>query len=188
MMRGNQRLRAIVDRVAEAFDVPLAAISIIDRDRQWFPAIHGAEDLEETTRDIAFCAHTILKPGEMMVVLDASEDPRFSANPMVADDPYVRFYAGAPLVTREGAALGALCAVDSKPRAALSADHAALLRGLADEVMLEIEQIDHVRTASPDAIAAIVEQIRDAAEAEDEHLLISLDRILQRVESAVRES
>lgn len=182
MMRGNQKLRAIVDRVAELFDTPLAAVSIIDRDRQWFPAFHGA-DVEETARDVAFCAHTILTPGQTTIVPNAAEDPRFAENPMVTGDPFVRFYIGAPLVTRDGAALGALCAVDSKPHAPpVPSQHEEELRALADQVMAEIERIENIRNASPDAIVAIVDQIRNAAESDDEELMLSLDRILRRVE------
>lgn len=185
-MRGNARLRSIVDRVAVLFDVPLAAVSIIDRDRQWFPAIHGADDLEETTRDVAFCAHTILTPESMNLVCDATKDPRFAANPMVVDDPRIRFYLGAPLVTAEGAAIGALCAVGMEVRDTVTPEQQAELRALADEAMAEIERLEHVRSGSPEAIEAIVEQIRLAAEAEDEDLLNALDRVLQRVEGIVR--
>ncbi|WP_167072576.1 GAF domain-containing protein [Sphingomonas vulcanisoli] len=184
-LRGNQRLRAIVDRVAELLDVPIVAISIVDRDRQWFPAIHGLE-AEETDRDIAFCAYAILEPGETMVVPDATQDPRFAHNPLVTEAPHIRFYAGAPLVTREGAALGTLCAIDSKPHVGLPAEHEHQLRRLASEAMMEIERLDHIRAASPEAIVAIVDQIRAAANADDEELLIALDRVLQRVETAAQ--
>ncbi len=186
LMRGNQRLRAIVDRVAALLDVPIAAVSIVDRDRQWFPVIHGL-DVEETSRDVAFCAHTIMTPGQIMVVPDALGDPRFAENALVTGDPFIRFYAGAPLVTKDGAALGSLCAIDRQPHATFSPERERALRALADEAMVEIEKIENIRNAGPDAILAIVEQIREAAEAGDEALLNELDHILQKVESVIRE-
>jgi GAF domain-containing protein len=111
----NAELQQIVERAAKRFRTPIAAISVIDRDRQWIAARRGI-DIDETTRDVSFCAHTILRPAEMMVVPDTTLDRRFAAHPYVIDDPHIRFYAGAPLVSRSGYALGALCIVDHVPR------------------------------------------------------------------------
>ncbi|MDO6414738.1 GAF domain-containing protein [Sphingomonas sp. BIUV-7] len=108
-------LQRIVERAAKIFKAPIAAISIIDQQRQWFAAGQGF-GTDETPRSQSFCAHAIHRPGEPMVVTDAAKDPRFSDNPLVTDNPGIRFYAGVPLVDRMGYALGALCIVDTKPR------------------------------------------------------------------------
>lgn len=108
-------LQRVVDRAADLAHAPIAAITIIDRDRQWIAARVGVE-AEETPRAISFCAHAILRPAEPLVVPDARRDERFAGNPMVMFAPHVRFYAGIPLVDRQGYPLGALCVVDSKPR------------------------------------------------------------------------
>jgi GAF domain-containing protein len=92
-----------------------AVITIIDNDRQWFAARVG-DIAVETPRFQSFCNHAILSPGQPMIVWDARQDPRFSANPLVCGVPYIRFYAGAPLVDHAGYGLGALCVIDTKPR------------------------------------------------------------------------
>lgn len=92
---------------------PMAMISLIDRDRQWYKAKVGTE-VTETPRDVAFCAHAMLAP-DLFIVPDARADERFVDNPLVTTGPQVRFYAGAPLITPEGQALGSLCAVDRVP-------------------------------------------------------------------------
>lgn len=108
-------LQSVAERAAELARTPIAAITIIDRDRQWLAARLGV-DGEETPRAISFCAHAIHRPAEPLVVPDARRDERFSGNPMVMFAPHIRFYAGIPLVDRQGYPLGALCVVDSKPR------------------------------------------------------------------------
>jgi len=110
-------LQKVVDKAAEIFQAPIAAISVIDRDRQWFVAVTGL-DAEETPRALSFCAHAILRPADPMVVPDARRDRRFSGNPLVMFAPHIRFYAGMPLVDRQGYPLGALCIIDSRPRQA----------------------------------------------------------------------
>lgn len=113
--RGGSELQRIVERAARIFQAPIAAISIIDNRRQWFAAGHGL-DGTETPREYSFCAHAIHRPGEPLVVEDATQDPRFSTNPLVLADPGIRFYAGVPLIDRMGYALGALCVADTTPR------------------------------------------------------------------------
>ena len=113
--RKDSGLQRVVDEAAKIFDTSIAAVTIIDRDRQWFAARIG-DDVEETPRAISFCAHTILRPGEPLIVPDARRDSRFAGNPLVVFAPHIRFYAGVPLVDRQGYPLGALCVIDSRPR------------------------------------------------------------------------
>jgi GAF domain-containing protein len=116
---------------------PIAAVSFIDQDRQWFKAKVGLE-VPETKRDISFCAHAITLPNETLIVPDGSLDPRFSDNPLVQGEPKIRFYAGAPLVTENGLVLGTLCVIDHVPKE-LSADQIEALTALRNQVMRELE-------------------------------------------------
>lgn len=119
----------IVELVAHCLDVPRSAISLLAEDRQWFLAKCGI-DADETPRSISFCQHTIVHPDEIFVVEDAHADPRFRDNPLVTGPLAVRFYAGVPLRVPTGEKLGALCAIDARPRQ-LSAQQRRMLRHLA---------------------------------------------------------
>ncbi|WP_461126097.1 GAF domain-containing sensor histidine kinase [Spirosoma aerophilum] len=118
---------------AQICETPISLISFIDQDRQWFKSCFGFS-FKETPRHLSFCAHAILQPQEMMVIKDATQDDRFSQNPLTWQDPKVIFYAGVPLVTEEGYALGTLCVVDNKP-GNLSDSQAKALSALARQVM-----------------------------------------------------
>ncbi|MDB5294088.1 MAG: multi-sensor hybrid histidine kinase, partial [Phycisphaerales bacterium] len=114
---------------------PISLVSLVDADRQWFKSRVGL-DVAETPRDLAFCGHAILGQ-DLFVVPDAARDDRFADNPLVAGDPHVRFYAGAPLVGEGGQALGTLCVIDRVPRE-LTPDQADALRALARQAMSQI--------------------------------------------------
>ena len=125
----------ITQLVSLTLNVPIALVSLVDSDRQWFKSRVGVE-VHETPRDVAFCAHAILQT-QAMVVNDAWLDERFADNPMVQAAPHIRFYAGIPIRTSGGYALGTLCAIDERPRE-LSPHELEILTCLADLVSKEI--------------------------------------------------
>lgn len=131
---------------------PMALVTLLDKDRQWFKSKVGIES-SETSRDIAFCAHTLYQ-GKLMIVENAVEDERFKANPYVTGDPHVRFYAGAPLLTSEGHGLGSLCVLDRKPRQ-LDPGQIAALEALSRTIVTTLE----LRRASHD-LAQAVENVK----------------------------
>jgi GAF domain-containing protein len=115
---------------------PIAFISLIDGDRQWFKSRVGVT-VSETPREVAFCSSTILQP-DILVVPDALQDERFRNNPFVVSDPHIRFYAGAPLINEDGYALGTICVVDQAPRE-LTPEERDALKALSRLVLAQME-------------------------------------------------
>ena len=128
---------AIVKLAAEVCEVPIAAVSLVDEDRQWFKASVGL-DVNQTPRDWAFCAHAILEPEVTLMTPDARFDARFADNPLVTGPTDIRFYAGVPLQSGNGRALGTLCVIDRKPRS-LTENQLRLLEALAKHAAAMIE-------------------------------------------------
>jgi len=131
----EERFDRITRLAKNHFDVPIALVSIVDADRQWFKSRQGLK-ATETGREISFCGHTILSD-QTFVVRDASTHPDFSDNPLVVDDPSIRFYAGAPLHAPDGARVGTLCIIDRQPRSLTEHDLKSL-RDLANCAEMEL--------------------------------------------------
>ena len=132
-------LTELAARICEA---PIALITLVDENRQWFKSKVGVT-VNETSRDISFCGHAI-EQSDLFIVPDATLDKRFAENPLVKSDPKIRFYAGAPLITPDGHALGTLCVIDKVPRV-LRPDQKQALRVLARHVMTQLELRRHSR-------------------------------------------
>ncbi len=126
----------LTELVRSVLGVPIAAVSLIDAERQWFKSIAGLVACE-TSREISFCTHTI-KQRQPMVISDATLDMRFAKNPLVAGDPRIRSYLGIPLETPDGYNIGALCAIDFKPRS-FSDNEINILSSFAKLVLNELE-------------------------------------------------
>ncbi|MDF0606456.1 sensor domain-containing diguanylate cyclase [Neisseriaceae bacterium TC5R-5] len=131
----EERFDRLTRLAKRLFDVPIVLISLVDIDRQWFKSAYGLT-ATQTERNISFCAHAILKD-EILLVPDSLEDERFQDNPLVLNEPHIRFYAGCPLTALNGSKLGTLCLIDDKPRN-FTQDDCAVLHDLAKLVEQEI--------------------------------------------------
>ena len=127
----------ITKLASEICGTPVSLISLIDDQRQWFKSAYGV-DVRETPRDFAFCSHGILNPNEIFIVPDLREDIRFASNPLVAGEPHVVFYAGVPLVNKDGFPLGSLCVIDSAVNE-LNENQLKALKSLAKHVVNLLE-------------------------------------------------
>lgn len=134
----EERFDRITLLAKKRFHVPIALISLVDAQRQWFKSRQGLEACE-TSRDVSFCAHALLKD-EPLIVRDATLDPRFFDNPSVTGAPYIRFYVGVPIKGLHGHTLGTLCIADTEPRI-LSETEIERMKELADLVQHEINRV-----------------------------------------------
>ncbi len=168
---------ALVNFIASMCGTPMAAVSLVDERRQWFKAAVGLEP-RETVREIAFCAHAIAAPDRPLVVPDALADERFACNPLVTGDPHIRFYAGMPIVSHEGYALGTVCVLDREPRELSGFQLDALV--VAARLIMTL--IEHGATAAQLALAndqkRLIEQEHRAmaeylAEVEDQRVRVA---------------
>jgi diguanylate cyclase (GGDEF)-like protein len=135
----EERFDRLTRLAKRMFSVPIAVVSLVDTDRQWFKSCIGLS-VSETSRDISFCGHAILGEG-MFIVEDAQKDERFSDNPLVINAPFIRFYAGYPLRHADGSKLGTLCIIDTQPRYFCADDYSVLkdLAELAEQELIAVQ-------------------------------------------------
>lgn len=145
----EERFDRLTRLARRLFDVPIALVSLVDSNRQWFKSCSGM-GVSETSREVSFCGHAILND-QLLMIPDAGSDERFADNPLVVGAPNIRFYAGCPLKVGDGSNVGTLCLIDTRPRT-LDAEERGLFRDLASMAEQEIEA---VRIATLDHLTQI---------------------------------
>lgn len=145
----EERFDRLTRMAKKLFDVPIALVSLIDENRQWFKSCIGL-DANETSRDISFCGHAILS-GELFIIPNALEDERFADNPLVVNEPYIRFYAGCTIKAGNGQKLGTLCIIDDKPHNLTKED----LESLVDLTSLVERELAAIHLATEDDLTKI---------------------------------
>jgi diguanylate cyclase (GGDEF)-like protein len=185
----DPRFDSFVRLAADMYGVQIALVSLLDQDRQWFKAARGLET-KQTSRKNAFCAYAILNPSEVLVVEDATRDPRFADNPLVLGDPNIRFYAGAVVHAPSGHPMGTLCLIDRAPRTMDAAERRRLqdlAGGVSALLALHGHAADMQHAATRDALTGLANRAmfdvaldRAVADALDSRpcalLLLDLDR------------
>ena len=146
----EERFDRLTRMAKRLFDVPIALISLVDEDRQWFKSCIGLS-IKESPRDMSFCGHAILG-NDIFVVSDATQDERFADNPQVINDPNIRFYAGCPLRFTDGSKLGTLCIIDRKPRNFSDED----LESLKDHASMVERELAAIQLATSDDLTSIL--------------------------------
>ena len=169
----EQTFDDIVILAAHVCDTPMAMLSLVDENRQWFKSRVGVQ-VQETPRDASICAHAI-QQRDLFVVPDTLQDARFQHNPLVVNEPRIRFYAGAPLVNEDGYALGTVCVVDRQPRE-LTEDQKQALKSLARLALGQMELRQNLQLLKE----ALSDRTREehARELELKHLQEKLIRVL----------
>lgn len=162
---------ALARLASYAFGSPIAVVSMMDEDRLWFKSKVGL-DVPQLDRKIAFCAHAIMHPRDMLIVPDLGEDQRFAQNPLVAQSPFIRFYAGAPIVDTSGHALGTIATIDVKPRV-FDAVQRSALQDMSTLVMNALyarrRALDLERLALTDYLTGIANRARFEKALSDEY-------------------
>jgi GAF domain-containing protein len=169
----------LTELAARICAAPIALISLVDEKRQWFKSRVGTT-VNETSRDVSFCAYAITQ-NDLFIVPDALRDKRFAKNPLVTSDPKIRFYAGAPLITPDGHALGTLCVIDKVPRK-LRLEQKEALRILARHVVSQLE----LRRRSREL--AVARERHQEFETELEKLRVELAKARRQLARAKRSS
>ena len=172
----------IVTLASEICGTPIGLVSLVDGERQWFKARIGLA-VEQTPRDQAFCAHALLEPDRLMIVEDATQDERFARNPLVTESPDIRFYAGAPIFSPDGFALGTVCVIDTVPRT-LSDSQAAALKALARQTSalirlraMNIAQRRHSEQLQRQVTAALADDSGAHAALQQRHRIASVGQL-----------
>jgi len=155
----EERFDRFTRLASSILEMPIALVSLLDSDRQWFKSRVGLA-VSETPREVAFCDHAI-RSDDLLVVEDAAQDLRFSQNPLVTGAPHIRFYAGAPLITPDGFRLGTLCVIDVRPRS-LSPREQTLLTTLS-ALMVETMELGDLAQKSVQDLLALERQHEDIA-------------------------